>query len=107
MATNNNEETLDQFLKNRHLEKYFKKFKEQGAYSVADVLDGVDKDVLTRDIGMKPFEANRFLVMVNQCKNVKFTFLSSVLSILRPFKADMVYVHGVPKCRIRSEYLGI
>ena len=83
MATNSKEETLYQFLKSGHLEKYFTKFQEQGAYNLEDVLDGVDKDVLTRDIGMKQLETNKFFLMIKQYK-VKFTSLYSVLSILRP-----------------------
>ena len=68
MATNNEGESLNRFLKDRNLEKYFEKFKEQGAYHVEDVLDGVDKDVLINDIGMTPLEANKFLKMIDKYK---------------------------------------
>ena len=68
MATKNEGETLYQFLKNRNLEKYFAKFQEQGADDVKDVLDGIDKDVLTQNIGMKSLEANKFLKMIEEYK---------------------------------------
>ena len=61
-------ETLFQFLKNRNLESYFAKFHEQGALYLKDVLDGVEKDVLTQDIGMTPLEANKFLKMIEEHK---------------------------------------
>ena len=72
MATKNEGETLYQFLKNRNLEKYFAKFQEQGAEDVKDVLDGIDKEVLTQDIGMKPLEANKFLKMIEEYKVRQF-----------------------------------
>ena len=68
MATQNEGETLYQFLKNRNLEKYFARFQEQGADDVKDVLDGIDKDVLIEDIGMKPLEANKFMKMIEEYK---------------------------------------
>ena len=68
MATNNEEETLEHFLKKHKLDKYLLKFQEQGADDVQDLLDGVDKDLLTKDIGMKPLEANKFLKKIDDLK---------------------------------------
>ncbi|KAI6660010.1 hypothetical protein LOD99_14351 [Oopsacas minuta] len=68
MASKNSDNELFIFLKNHNFGKYFANFKNQGAHDVIDILDGVDKDVLTNDIGMSLLEANRFMKMVENYK---------------------------------------
>ena len=69
------EGTLEEFLDNNNLGKYYEKFKEQGAFDIQDVLTGVDKDVLTQDIGMSNLEANKFMKIITRLNGVSFTFL--------------------------------
>ena len=63
MASKLNNDPLFLFLKQGKFEKYFQAFRDLGAEDIQDVLDGVDKEVLIKDIGMTSLEANKFLKM--------------------------------------------
>ena len=83
MASKLTDDPLFLFLKNGKFEKYFTAFKNLGAEHIQDVLDGVDKEVLTNNIGMTSFEANKFLKMLENYEvsifHIRLYFLYSII----------------------------
>ena len=77
MASKLNDDPLFSFLKQGKFEKYFEDFKKLGAEDIQDVLDGVDKEVLTKDIGMTSLEANKFLKIL---KNYEVSYYCICIS---------------------------